>query len=230
MGQNIDSQTRPGGGGGVFIINSIYPREFESTIKSRGKKRKKEKKVLYTSSYNLKRMCLCIKDPTLLSLLEAHRYIVRKDEIEILQDLREPEALLVVVPVSAVRLRHIDSAREPGARSTSRVDRLKRIPCPIAILLVSGDHVRVVIALDDLRTENIVAARHIESVLLEEGELGGIRQDLGPVPREPFGADVGGGRGVGVMAAGSEGDTVVDVVLSTESLPTENEVTADEAG
>lgn len=39
-----------------------------------------------------------------------------------------------------------------------------------------------------------------------------------------------GGLVVGLVAAGGEGNTIVDVIFSTESLSTEDEVTANKAG
>lgn len=72
------------------------------------------------------------------------------DEVAVLEDLGEPEALLGVVEGAAVGRVDVGDGAEADAGAARLVDVQEGVPRPVLVLGVARGAVRVVVALDDL--------------------------------------------------------------------------------
>lgn len=108
----------------------------------------------------------------------------------------------------------------------------KGIPCPILVLGIASCSVSIVVGLNDLGAEVVVAGADPESVLVEAILLVGGRVVLAMsnvLPGEGVGANSGVCALVGGVAAFYETDAEVDVFFLAEGQTTLDEVATGEA-
>lgn len=87
------------------------------------------------------------------------------DEVAVLEDLGEPEALLGVVEGAAVGGVDVGDGAEADARAARLVDVQEGVPRPVLVLGVARRAVRVVVALDHLGPQDVRRRRDPEPVL-----------------------------------------------------------------
>ncbi len=120
----------------------------------------------------------------------------------------------------ATRFIHIFDTRIPTPRPTCLIDRHKRLPRPVLVLGIPRGTISIVIALDDLGSQDVVAVGDPEARRVVERRLVGRRRRvvgrvegvLCVLPGEDLGADAGQGRAVGVVAPVDEGEAEFGVV------------------
>jgi hypothetical protein len=179
--------------------------------------------------------CLSVQHHTILKEKRTHR---RMNQITILQHLRKQETILKILKPASPRLIHIIQLRKAAPSSRRPINRHKRIPRPIPILLIPCRSVRIIEALDNLRTKDVIGGRDVEPRFFVERSLVRWGRRVGSIiergvrldPAEGFRADAGDGGGVRVFAAVDEEETEVDVFLLFEDEAAEDEVSAVETG
>ena len=98
----------------------------------------------------------------------------------------------------------------------------------VLVFAIAGGAVCVVERLEDFRAQHVVAAGDVEACTLVELCL--VFGYLARIPGKAIGADAGQSLVVGVLAAGDELKTKVDVPLLLKDEAAEDEVSAVEAG
>lgn len=182
-------------------------------------------------------MCFRVEHPLVgLVLVHLDLRLLREDEVEVLQRLREEEALHLV-DEPAVHDRHIVQAGVPASRAGRRRDGLEPFPGEVLVLAVARHTVRVIQALRRLGPEDVVLGGGPEpgrgvGVLLARGRVGvegAVDGELAVGPPEALGADLGGGPAVGLEVGLGERDAEVNVLLLVQEDAAEDEVSSCEA-
>lgn len=103
-------------------------------------------------------MRLRVENPRIIVRgIDLPRRVVRLDQVAVLEDLGEPEALLEVVEAAAAGRVDVVDGAVPHAGAARRVDGQERVPRPVLVLGVARRAVRVVEALDHLRPQHVAA-------------------------------------------------------------------------
>lgn len=153
-------------------------------------------------------------------------------QIAVFEHLGEPEALLEVVEATAIGRVHVLDARKPTPDAARLVDSLKSVPGPVLILGVSRRTVGIVVALNDLRPQHVIATGDPEARLIVKRLLvlrwrrigTRVKRALRILPRENFRADPGCRRRVRLVAAVNEREPKIRVGLLAEREAAEDEV------
>ena len=152
----------------------------------------------------------------------------RKDQIRIFHHFRKQETFLHVPLLSSICHTHVTNLAEPTLRPGRCINGHERIPSPILVHGIVRDTISIVIALEDLRPQVINRVRDVKARSVVESSL--ICRKIGRVPGKFFRPNARSVGGVGIVAAVGESKAEIDVILSTEDLPTEKKVSAGEAG
>lgn len=154
------------------------------------------------------------------------------NNVSVLENLCKEIRLLKIV-VTLAGILHILQSGEPGPGAACGIDVHKSVPCPVLVLGVPGRAVGIVIRLNHLGTQIVVAVGDPEAVLVVKVALVlwwvlATSGNVAPVP--VLGANAGPRSGVRLVAAFCEFDTKVDVLLFAETKSTENKITARKTG
>ena len=97
-------------------------------------------------------------------LIEREQIVVGEDEVQVLERLGDEERLLHVVHAASAHSIHVPDARVAGARAAVRVDGERRLPGPLAVLLVACHAPQVEVGLDRLGPKDVLGAERTRLV------------------------------------------------------------------
>lgn len=178
-------------------------------------------------------MSLGIKHKLVPALaVKLHLRVPRKREIRILERLGQKEALLEVILPPAILLHHVPDPREAILGPAQVAHGSERLPHHVAVLVVPGDAVRVVQALNGLGTQDVRAREGPEAGLLVKVGLVAVGRaaPVGGYPLEALGPDARRRLLVRLVVGGCEGEPKVGVLGLVEHDAREDEVAAGKGG
>src|SRR5690349_12744224 len=106
------------------------------------------------------------------------------DQIAVLQHLGKPKTLLKIIIPTAIGLVHVFYTREPAPDTTHLRHPLESLPRPVLVLCIARRAVGVVVTLNDLGPEDIVAVCYPETRrVVKRGLVGRRRRVVGRVER-----------------------------------------------
>lgn len=179
-------------------------------------------------------MSLGIKHKLVPALaVKLHRRVPRKREIRILERLGQEKALLEIILPPAILLHHVPDAREAILGPAQVAHGSERLPHHVAVLVVPGDAVRVVQALNGLGPQDVPPREGPETGLLVKVGLVaavGRAAPVGGYPLEALGPDARRRLLVRLVVRGGEGEPKVGVLGLVEHDAREDEVAAGEGG
>src|ERR1700710_2421303 len=124
------------------------------------------------------------------------------DQIGILQHLGEKEAVLHIIEASSTSNVNVTDFTVPRAYTSGTIDGNIGVPCPVPIFFVFGCTVRIIKALHNFWTQDIIGICDVEARLLVESYLiGGDTFGAIDTTKENFWADASCILAIGIFAS-----------------------------